>query len=85
MGEVDRRTRPRLPQTPRPHPRRPTGGTQKRTLTNLYNQRPQWLANAHANLDTAVAYAYGWDADIPDEDALRELLELNQARQRTSD
>ena len=32
----------------------------KRTLTNLYNQRPQWLANAHTTLDTAVATAYGW-------------------------
>ena len=49
----------------------------RRTLTNLYNQRPQWLANAHADLDTAVAAAYDWNADISDEDALRELLELN--------
>ena len=32
----------------------------KRTLTNLYNARPQWLANAHAALDLAVAEAYGW-------------------------
>ena len=52
----------------------------RRTLTNLYNQRPQWLANAHATLDTAVAAAYGWDADISDEDALRELLEQNIKR-----
>ena len=52
----------------------------KRTLTNLYNQRPQWLANAHNDLDAAVAAAYGWPADISDEDALRELLELNLAR-----
>ena len=51
----------------------------RRTLTNLYNQRPQWLANAHATLDTAVAAAYGWNADIADEDALRELLEINLA------
>ena len=35
-----------------------------RTLTNLYNARPQWLADAHTNLDTAVAAAYGGDADI---------------------
>ncbi|MFO1421133.1 MAG: hypothetical protein U1F59_09445 [Candidatus Competibacteraceae bacterium] len=27
----------------------------KRTLTNLYNQRPVWLANAHRALDAAVA------------------------------
>jgi hypothetical protein len=34
-----------------------------RTLTNLYNQRPAWLAHAHATLDTAVAGAYGWGAE----------------------
>ena len=49
----------------------------KRTLTNLYNIRPQWLADAHAALDAAVAAAYGWPADINDDDALRELLALN--------
>jgi hypothetical protein len=27
----------------------------ERTLTNLYNQRPQWLVHAHRNLDAAVA------------------------------
>jgi hypothetical protein len=30
----------------------------KRTLTNLYNQRPTWLALAHAELDRAVLAAY---------------------------
>ena len=49
----------------------------KRTLTNLYNDRPQWLADAHAALDAAVAASYGWPADITDDDALRELLVLN--------
>ena len=49
-----------------------------RTLTNLYNARPQWLADAHAALDAAVAVAYGWDAGISEHDVLRELLELNQ-------
>jgi hypothetical protein len=34
----------------------------KRTLTNLYNERPAWLDNAHRELDTAVAAAYGWDS-----------------------
>lgn len=29
----------------------------KRTLTNLYNERPAWLANAHTKLDRAVAHA----------------------------
>lgn len=51
-----------------------------RTLTNLYNERPQWLVNAHAELDRAVAAAYGWPEDIPTEDALAKLLELNLAR-----
>ncbi|MDE2906241.1 MAG: class I SAM-dependent DNA methyltransferase [Acidobacteriota bacterium] len=49
----------------------------KRTLTNLYNARPQWLADAQAALDGAVATAYGWPADITDDDALQELLNLN--------
>ena len=52
----------------------------KRTLTNLYNARPQWLADAHASLDAAVAAAYGWSADISDDEALHELLELNLTR-----
>lgn len=51
-----------------------------RTLTNLYNQRPQWLVDAHRDLDAAVAAAYGWAADISEEDALAKLLELNLAR-----
>ena len=50
----------------------------KRTLTNLYNDRPQWLDNAHTALDAAVAAAYGWDATISEDDALAELLTLNQ-------
>jgi type II restriction/modification system DNA methylase subunit YeeA len=52
----------------------------ERTLTNLYNQRPQWLADAHRDLDAAVAAAYGWPADISEEDALAKLLALNLAR-----
>jgi len=56
----------------------------QRTLTNLYNQRPQWLIEAHRNLDVAVAAAYGWPADIPEDDALANLLELNLRRAGTS-
>jgi len=52
----------------------------RRTLTNLYNERPAWLANAHRDLDAAVAAAYGWDADIPDDEVLARLLALNLAR-----
>ena len=52
----------------------------QRTLTKLYNQRPAWLAQARAALDTAVAAAYGWadyGADTSDDDILRRLLSLN--------
>lgn len=52
----------------------------KRTLTNLYNERPAWLANAHAELDAAVAAAYGWPSDISEVEALERLFELNQER-----
>lgn len=52
----------------------------ERTLTNLYNRRPQWLVDAHSDLDAAVAAAYGWPADISEDKALANLLELNLAR-----
>ena len=52
----------------------------KRTLTNLYNERPAWLANAHAKLDAAVAAAYGFDTDLTNEQILEELLALNIER-----
>jgi type II restriction/modification system DNA methylase subunit YeeA len=52
----------------------------ERTLTNLYNQRPQWLVDAHHNLDVAVASAYGWPVDITEDEALAKLLELNLSR-----
>ena len=52
----------------------------RRTLTNLYNQRPTWLANAHATLDAAVADAYGWPPDLPDAEVLQRLLALNLER-----
>jgi hypothetical protein len=57
----------------------------KRTLTNLYNQRPTWLANAHARLDRAVWAAYGWTddpAETTDEQILEGLLTLNGLRSR---
>ena len=52
----------------------------KRTLTNLYNQRPAWLQDAHRALDEAVAAAYGWPADLSDDEVLKRLLDLNLAR-----
>lgn len=57
----------------------------KRTLTNLYNDRPAWLDHAHKKLDEAVAEAYGWgddwrDGKLTDDEILARLFHLNQAR-----
>ena len=52
----------------------------KRTLTNLYNERPTWLDLAHKKLDQAVAAAYGLPADLTDEQILERLLKLNLER-----
>jgi type II restriction/modification system DNA methylase subunit YeeA len=52
----------------------------KRTLTNLYNERPAWLDAAHRDLDAAVAAAYGWPADLTDDQILERLFALNQQR-----
>jgi hypothetical protein len=74
------------------YPRRPVAKAgfeaelKQRTLTNLYNQRPAWLAAAHRELDSAVAHAYGWEdytEDWPEAEILRRLLQLN--RQRTGE
>ena len=52
----------------------------KRTLTNLYNERPTWLDLAHRKLDAAVFDTYGWKAAMSDEDILASLLALNLER-----
>jgi len=52
----------------------------KRTLTNLYNERPTELAALHATLDAAVFDAYGWPHDLSDDDILARLLALNLER-----
>ena len=55
----------------------------KRTLTNLYNDRPAWLANLHADLDAAVFAAYGWPeppSELGEEELLSRLLALNLER-----
>jgi type II restriction/modification system DNA methylase subunit YeeA len=54
---------------------------QKRTLTNLYNARPEWLRSAHEALDGAVFAAYGWDPAMSDDELLAALLELNLKRE----
>lgn len=53
------------------------------TLTNLYNERPQWLENARIELDMAVAAAYGWydyTPEMPVDAILARLCKLNLAR-----
>jgi hypothetical protein len=52
----------------------------KRTLTNLYNARPAWLADAHRKLDEAVFAAYGWPATLSDSEILEHVLALNHQR-----
>jgi len=52
----------------------------ERTLTKLYNERPAWLDFAHKKLDATVAAAYGWPADLPDDEAVARLLALNRER-----
>ena len=56
----------------------------KRTLTNLYNARPAWLADAHRKLDEAVFAAYGWPSALTDAEILERLLALNHQRAETS-
>ena len=51
-----------------------------RTLTNLYNERPAWLAHAHRALDEAVAHAYGWPPAMSEEAMLAKLVALNMER-----
>ena len=69
---------PGYPKRPVPRNVAAAKALKKRTLTNLYNARPKWLADAHGALVGAVAAAYGWPADISEDDALRELLALNE-------
>ena len=55
----------------------------RRTLTNLYNARPTWLAMAHQRLDRAVWAAYGWaddPAETTEDELLTRLLGLNRER-----
>ena len=73
---------PGYPRRPVPRSEEAARQLKTRTLTNLYNARPKWLADAHAALDAAVAAAYGWPADVSTDDALRELLALNLAESR---
>lgn len=52
----------------------------RRTLTNLYNERPSWLAQVHERLNQVVLAAYGWPEDIGTDELLGRLLDLNLER-----
>ena len=54
----------------------------KRTLTNLYNENPTWLQDAHRELDHAVFAAYDWPNNLTDQEILTRLLQLNTERSR---
>jgi hypothetical protein len=58
----------------------PGESTDLKHYPNLYNERPAWLDNVHRALDTAVAEAYGWHPDMPDDEMLTKLLALNLER-----
>ena len=68
---------PGYPKRPVPRGESAAKELRARTLTTLYNIRPQWLADTHAKLDAAVAAAYGWELGISDDEALAKLLMLN--------
>ena len=53
---------------------------QDRTMTALYNQRPDWLDDAHEAVGDAVFAAYGWPATLEDDEILQRLLDLNLER-----
>ena len=52
-------------------------GSYRRSMTSLYNENPPWLQTAHAELDAAVADAYGWPSGLADDEILRRLVRLN--------
>ncbi|HEY2498086.1 MAG TPA: DNA methyltransferase [Candidatus Angelobacter sp.] len=59
-----------------------TSSTERRarTLTALYNLYPEWLKQAHDELDAAVTAAYGWPQRLSNDQILKRLLALNIQR-----
>ena len=51
-----------------------------RTLTNLYNKKPAWLADVHRDLDATVFAAYCLEMDISDTEILDNLLMRNMEK-----
>jgi hypothetical protein len=50
----------------------------KRALTDLYNDHPTWLENAHKRVGETVFAAYGWPPNPSDEEILQNLLTLHR-------
>jgi hypothetical protein len=48
-----------------------------RTLTNLYNEQPTWLRQAHERLNRTVHAAYGWPFPTTANEVLTRLVDLN--------
>lgn len=69
---------------PRPVPKpEHAAAWKKRTLTNLYNEKPAGLTLRQTQLDQAIATAYGWadySPELPDGEILLRLLALNRER-----
>ena len=65
---------PSFPDRILPKSNQAAAALRKRILTNLYKERPAWLDNAHAELDSAVASAYGWQSTISNDEALAHLF-----------
>lgn len=59
---------------------RAAGELRRRTMTNLYKVRPEWLTAAHDGLNRAVARAYGLASAEADDEVLAMLLDLNLIR-----
>jgi hypothetical protein len=53
---------------------------EKRTLTSHYNARPDWLDEAHWQIDCAVLDAYGWPHGLTDDEILARLPAVNLER-----
>jgi hypothetical protein len=57
----------------------------RRTLTNLYNDAPTWLRQAHERLDRAVLAAYGWSYPMATDQVLEGLIQMNATRRAVGD